>query len=212
MNGNEQFRFKGSYLNKTVKDFWAWSMSRLLADGPRGDLAEFIVNTALGMDTMNAKRGWGECDIMYNGIRIEIKCSSMLQAWERKTPAKPVFSISKTLNCDIRKTETGYLYIGRDGLPAERRSELYVFCLFSNADRETADPMDLDQWKFYIVPTHVINKKCLDQRSISLNGLTKLGYPPVDYCEIKSVVDGFIDAHIFGPFDNVSELMDAQNE
>lgn len=196
LRGDEQFQFKQTFLNETVKDFWAWSMSRLLADGPRGDLAEFIVNTALGMDTTNAKRGWGECDIIYNGIRIEIKCSSMLQAWERKTPAKPVFSISKTLNCDIRETETGYQYIGRDGFPAERRSELYVFCLFANADRETADPMKLDQWEFYIVPTKVINEKCHDKRSISLGGLAKLGYSTVNYCEIKSVVDDFMNANI----------------
>lgn len=212
MTGDEKFRFREGFLNETVKDFWAWSMSRLLADGPRADLAEFIVNTALGADTSNAKRGWGECDILYNGIRIEIKCSSVLQAWERKTPAKPVFSIGKTLNCDIMETETGYEYVGRDGLPAERRSELYVFCLFANGDRETADPMDLEQWKFYIVPTKVINEKCRDKRSISLNGLARLGYSPVNYCEIKSVVDSFVDAHIFGPFDKVSELLDALNE
>ena len=212
MNGNEHFRSNDELLNETVKDFWAWSMSRLLADGPRGDLAEFIVNSALEMDLTNAKRGWGECDIIYNGVRIEIKCSSVLQAWERKTPSKPVFSIGKTLNCDIQETETGYQYLGRDGLPAERRSELYVFCLFSNDDRATADPMDLDQWKFFIVPTQLINDKCGDKRSISLSGLMKLNVAAVDYGEIKTVVDNFVDTHTFGPFDKVSDLMDALNE
>lgn len=196
MNGNERFRIHDSLRNETVKDFWAWSMSRLLADGPRGDLAEFIVNTALGEDITNAKRGWGECDIVYNGVRLEVKCSSMLQAWERKTPAKPVFSIGKTLNCDIRETETGYRYVGRDGLPAKRRSELYVFCLFSGTDRETADPMDLDQWEFYIVPTQLINDKCGDKRTISLSALKTLGISAVDYSGIKTVVDQFVDAYI----------------
>ncbi|MBQ7801789.1 MAG: hypothetical protein IJ375_05665 [Oscillospiraceae bacterium] len=212
MSGNEQFRFQGKLLDETAKDFWAWAMSRLLADGPRGDLAEFIVNTALGIDTTNAKRGWGECDILYNGIRIEVKCSSLLQVWERKTPTKPVFSIAKTKNCDIQETETGYRYIGRDDLPPERRSELYVFCLFANTDRATADPMDLDQWKFYIVPTQLINEKCADKKSISLSGLAKLGCAPAAYGELKSIVDSFVDEHAFGPFDSVKELMDDLNK
>ena len=213
MNGNERFHFQGVLLDETAKDFWAWAMSRLLADGPRGDLAEFIVNTALGIDTTDAKRGWGECDIIYNGIRIEVKCSSMLQAWERKTPTRPVFSIGKTVNCDVQETETGYRYIGRDNLPAERRSEIYVFCLFANTDRKTANPLDLDQWQFYVVSTQLINERCEDKKTISLNGLAKLGCVPVAYSEIKSTVDSFIDEHLYGPFHNVKELMeDLDNE
>lgn len=116
------------------------------------------------------------------------------------------------MNCDIQETETGYRYVGRDGLPPKRRSELYVFCLFANSDRVTADPMDLDQWKFMIVPTQVINEKCGDRRSITWNGIVKLGYSPVDYSDMKSVVDGFLDRHVFGPFDKVSGLLDSMNE
>lgn len=207
LSGDEQFHIKDNPQNETVKDFWAWSMSRLLADGPRGDLAEFIVNTALGTDTKTAKRGWGECDIVYNGIRLEVKCSALLQAWERKTPTNPVFSISKTLNCDIQETETGYRYIGRDGLPPKRRSEAYVFCLFANSDRETADPLDLSQWLFYVVPTTVINERFGDRRSISLKGISRLGYEPIPYTDIKSAVDDLISEHVFGPFDSVEALM-----
>ena len=89
LSGSELFEFEGSLLPASIKDFWAWSMSRLIADGPRGDLAEFIVNTALGIDMSEPKRGWGECDILYphggKSIRIEIKCSTLLQAWERKS-------------------------------------------------------------------------------------------------------------------------------
>lgn len=79
LSGSEPFELSGASLDASVKDFWAWSMSRLIADGPRGDLAEFIVNTALGMDLTEPKRGWGECDILYphpdreNPVRIEIK-------------------------------------------------------------------------------------------------------------------------------------------
>lgn len=119
LNGDERFLCAGVTLKTTVKDFWAWSMSQIMADGPRGALAEFIVNTALGIDTTVPKKGWGECDILYDRhwqnekpLRIEIKSSTYLQAWERKSLSKPVFSIAKTHNCDIGEFEDGYRYIG----------------------------------------------------------------------------------------------------
>lgn len=193
MDGSEPFEFRGAPLPSSVKDFWAWSMSRLIADGPRGDLAEFIVNTALGMDMTEPKRGWGECDIVYphggKPVRIEVKCSTLLQAWERPSPTKPVFSIAKTLNCDIEDTGDGYRYIGRDGSPPKRRSDIYVFCLFAEEDRSRANPMVLDQWRFYVVPTAAIDEQLGDQRKISLLGLSRIGAIECSYDEIRPTVD-----------------------
>ena len=193
MDGSEPFEFRGAPLPSSVKDFWAWSMSRLIADGPRGDLAEFIVNTALGMDMTEPKRGWGECDIIYphggKPVRIEVKCSTLLQAWERPSPPKPVFSIAKTLNCDIEDTGDGYRYIGRDGSPPKRRSDIYVFCLFAEEDRALANPMVLDQWRFYVVPTADIDEQLGDQRKISLQGLSRIGAIECSYDELRPTVD-----------------------
>lgn len=193
MDGSEPFEFRGAPLPSSVKDFWAWSMSRLIADGPRGDLAEFIVNTALGMDMTEPKRGWGECDIVYphggKPVRIEVKCSTLLQAWERPSPPKPVFSIAKTLNCDIEDTGDGYRYIGRDGSPPKRRSDIYVFFLFAEEDRSRANPMVLDQWRFYVVPTAAIDEQLGDQRKISLLGLSRIGAIECSYDEIRPTVD-----------------------
>ena len=193
MDGSEPFEFRGAPLPSSVKDFWAWSMSRLIADGPRGDLAEFIINTALGMDMTEPKRGWGECDIVYphggKPVRIEVKCSTLLQAWERPSPPKPVFSIAKTLNCDIEDTGDGYRYIGRDGSPPKRRSDIYVFCLFAEEDRSRANPMVLDQWRFYVVPTAAIDEQLGYQRKISLLGLSRIGAIECSYDEIRPTVD-----------------------
>lgn len=195
LGGGELFEFGGVQSQTTIKDFWAWSMSRLIADGPRGDLAEFIVNTALGIDTTEPKRGWGECDILYpfpgkeKPIRIEIKCSTLLQAWERKTPPKPTFSIAKTLNCDIEDYGTGYRFVGRDGTLPQRRSDIYVFCLFAEPDRSKANPMILDQWEFYIVPTPKIDRELGDQRKISIQGLERLGAVKCKYGDIQTMID-----------------------
>ena len=128
LSGSEQFEFNGEPTDATVLDFWAWSQSRLIADGPRRDLAEFIVNTALGIDTTDPKHGWGECDILYpvgdQYIRIEIKCSSFLQAWERDTPTKPIFSIKKTMACDVELKDGQYKYCKRKDNEKLRRSDL----------------------------------------------------------------------------------------
>lgn len=194
LDGAEPFEFCGSTLPATVKDFWAWAMSRLIADGPRGDLAEFIVNTALGMDMSEPKRGWGECDIVYpycgKPIRIEVKCSTFLQAWERGAPSKPTFSISKTYPCDIGEVDGSYRYVGRGEHPdLRRRSDIYVFCLFAEVDRAKAWPLKLDQWRFFIVPTAQIDAELGDQRRISLQGLDRLRAAEVNFGGVKATID-----------------------
>lgn len=191
LDGNLHFKDGERQLGPTIGDFWAWAMSRLIADGPRGDLAEFIVNVALGSDMTIPKKGWGECDIVYRGKRVEVKCSSVLQEWVRNTPSRPVFSIAKTLACDCVEQDDGsYAYQKRpdDDFP-RRRSEVYVFCLFSEADRRRADPADFSQWQFYIVPTAVLDERLGDQRQISLQGLERIGAIHCSYSELKSSVD-----------------------
>lgn len=192
LDGGKHFCIGQQHLDATIGDFWAWSMSRLMADGPRGDLAEFIVNVALGSDMTIPKRGWGECDIIYRDKRVEVKCSSVLQEWVRPTPSKPVFGIAKTLPCDcLYDEDTGeYVYTPRSpGAIPERRSEVYVFCLFAESDRAVADPSDFSQWQFYIVPTATINERCGDQRQISLQGLERIGAIQCDFSRLKAAVD-----------------------
>ena len=193
LSPSEPFVLNGAPTTGKVVDFWAWARSRLMADGPRGDLAEFIVNTALGMDMTIPKKGWGECDIVYpykdGPIRIEVKCSTYLQAWEREKLSTPTFSIAKILNCDISENERGFYYSGRDGGPPKRRSEIYVFCLFAEKRRSAANPLDLDQWEFYIVKTSVIDRLLGNQRQISLPGLVRIGALKCPYGKIKAIVD-----------------------
>ena len=50
LSGIEPFVVHTEPQEKTVKDFWAWALSRLVADGPRSDLAEYIVRLALRED------------------------------------------------------------------------------------------------------------------------------------------------------------------
>lgn len=189
LTGDEHFEYDGMPQPVLVSDFWSWAMSRLIMDGPRGDLAEFIVRMALDEDIGVPKRGWGECDIVCkDGVRIEVKCSSYLQEWERSTPSRPVFSIAKTVNCDIAEIDGEYRYIGRDGSAPQRRSDIYVFCLFSNADRRTADPLKLDQWRFWVAATTTIDEVMGDQKRVSIQGMEKIGAAECDFYGLQREV------------------------
>ena len=196
LSGSELFEFGGVPQQETVKDFWAWCRSRLIADGPRGDLAEFIVNTALGMDMTEPKHGWGECDIEYpypgrdKPVRIEVKCSTYLQAWDSGKLSNPTFSIAKTLGNEVKETADGYWYVGRKkGDIPQRRSDIYVFCLFAEKERAKARPLALDQWEFYVVPTKTIDKELGNQKRINMKGLEKLRPRCCKYDELKATID-----------------------
>jgi len=181
----------------SVLDFWQWSMSRLIADGPRGDLAEFIVRIALGADIKTPKTGWGEYDIEYNGSRIEVKCSSLLQAWRRDKDSKPIFSISPTTNCKIKQDENGeWYYHGPDGTPPRRRSDAYVFCLFANTNRDSANVLNMEQWVFFVIDTDVIDKELGEKRSISVKTIEKLGAKKTPYGELKKTIDNCLHVKV----------------
>jgi hypothetical protein len=194
LRGDELFEFDGMPQPVNVSDFWAWAMSRLIADDPRGDLAEFIVRVALSEDIKTPKHGWGECDIDYRDKRVEVKCSSVLQAWHREKDSTPRFGIAPTTNCMIKQDDAGkWYYHGPDGSGCYRRSDVYVFCLFANSDRDSADLLKLEQWIFWVLPTSVLDKQVEGQKHITIPSMEKLGAVKTDYHGLRSVVDCEID-------------------
>lgn len=171
--GNEHFSFNGMPAGFLLNDFWAWQASDLLNNTLRGVLAEFIVATAMGNDISQARQDWDAYDLLYeNRWRVEVKSSARLQSWEQKSPSKVQFSIRPTR---AWSAEEGY------SETVVRQSDVYVFCLFACEYRETANPLILDQWEFYILPTFVLNEECGDQRSISLSQLLSLHPEKSDY-------------------------------
>lgn len=133
---------------------------------------------------------WTAYDVYYpldkmTGIRIEVKSAAYLQAWEQQRLSKIQFSIRPTR---AWSPEDGY----EDAV--RHQSDVYVFCLYTETDRKRADPLLLDKWDFYILPTRLIEAKCGTQRSISLPALLDLGPPKVDYDGIEEAI---IEAYKF---------------
>jgi hypothetical protein len=180
-DGSERFRLDGQVLAFALAEFWRWSVSDLVSNATRGRLAEFIVAKALGIPTRDKVRDeWGAYDLTTpTGIKVEVKSAAYLQSWHQRCPSKIVFRTPKTLGWD---PETGQQEVG-----ARRQADVYVFALLAHQEKCTLDPLNLDQWSFYVLPTSILDERARSQHSITLATLTKL-VVQVDYQRLQESV------------------------
>ncbi len=52
-----------------------------------------------------------------------------------------------------------------------------MFALLAHKDKATVDPLDIDQWEFYVVATRTLDERQRSQHSITLPSLRKLAQP-----------------------------------
>src|SRR5690606_30727062 len=64
---------------------------------------------------------------------------------------------------------------------ASRHADVYVFALLAHQTKATLDPLSLDQWKFYVLPTSILDARTRSQHSITLKNLEGLAGPPIDF-------------------------------
>ena len=180
LTGNEHFLYNGVPINRLLLDFWSWQASELLSNTLRGALAEFIVATALDIDTDEHRVNWYEYDLKYGDCRIEVKSSAYLQSWEREGYSRISFNIYPS------RPVTASIWDNDD---ISRHSDVYVFCLFKTKDREQADPMLLEQWDFYIVKTADINERLGNQRTITISSIENLPHIKCNYEDLKQSIE-----------------------
>ncbi len=195
LTGDEHIKFNGMPTGYLLSDFWAWSSSDLLNNTLRGAYAEFVVSAAMGLTLKTPQTDWTAYDIYYpldkkTGIRIEVKSAAYLQAWNNSKLSRIQFNIRPTR---AWTSEGGY----EDAV--RHQSDVYVFCVYTGKDRSTADPLLLDEWAFYVLPTSVLNAKCGTQQSISLAALEALGPKETDYDGIEAAVIEAYKLPIFTP-------------
>jgi hypothetical protein len=178
--GHELFYYDGSPTDFMLNDFWRWSSSDLLNNTQRGVLAEYIVAKALNIETDGPRVDWEPFDLLLFGRwRIEVKASSYVQSWAQSSDSTLRFSIRPTRAWD---SENGY------ATQQLRHSDMYIFCVFAERDREAADPMMLDKWEFYPVLTSEINAMLESQQSASLSTVLRLCPEVFDYSELLDAV------------------------
>jgi hypothetical protein len=165
--GAEPFTVAGRPVGPTVADFWGWSRSDLLDNTERGVLAEFIVAAALGIPVDGVREGWAAWDLTTpGGVRVEVKSAAYLQSWAQKDLSRISFGTPRTLAWDA--DGGGFTGVAR------RHAQVYVFALLAHTDKATVDPLDLDQWVFYVLPTAVLDRRTRSQHSITLTTLKGL--------------------------------------
>ncbi len=165
-NGEENFISSGKSLNFQLTDFWKWSLSDLVSNATRGILAEFLVASALGVSS-GVRKEWDAFDVLLpNGTKIEVKSAAYLQSWSHAKLSNISFTIRQTYAWDSATNKLA--------LELRRQADIYIFCLLKHLEKETLDPMNLDQWQFYLLPSKTLDEKVPKQKTISLAKLLKL--------------------------------------
>lgn len=171
-------------LNARVVDFWQWAYSDVLENIQRAFFAEYLV--AVALEVTDARRtGWLGFDLEYRGLKIEVKSSAFLQAWNQRELSAPGFGIGPKQQLDA----DGIAY---DGDP-RYVADLFVFCLFADKDAETANVLDSTRWEFYVVETPTLRERCHNRKRLSLKDLRAF-CAPARHGEVKSIIDSFLPA------------------
>jgi hypothetical protein len=116
-----------------------------------------------------------------SGIKIEVKSAAYLQSWQQKNYSYICFNIRPTKSWNPRTNEFA--------TEIKRQADLYIFCVLTHKDKSTLEPLNLDQWEFYVLPASVLNKLSMTQKSIGLSALMKLSPSIVKYDGIASCVE-----------------------
>ena len=166
--GCERFFSDGSAHDFDLLDYWQWANSDVVSNVTRGVLAEYIVARAVGVPTDGARDEWASYDLETpDGIKLEVKSAAYIQSWWQPRFSEIRFGTKKTLSWD---PETNTY-----GTEPTREADVYVFALLRHRDHQTIDPLNLDQWTFFAVPSTKLEKE--SRNSISLSALEKLASP-----------------------------------
>ena len=184
LTGKENFELNGKPLGFDMLDFWKFEFSNIY--DMQDEISEFIVAKALGIDVPYNKEMWTLYDVSYRDARIEVKETSYYHPWNKDG------NVSNQRSFGITKANSSYEHPDQPNR-FERQNDIYIFCVVNGETRETSNPLVLDNWDFYIVPTYVINEKCKNNKTISLNRIINLGYNPIRFDMLKQEVDLVID-------------------
>ena len=180
LSGKEPFTAGGKPLGLNVLDFWSFQRSNLW--DMQEDIAEFIVAKALGQEVPSNKNGWTLWDIDYKGKRVEVKETGYYYSWQKdgKISEQRSFGITKAYS-KYKDTSSAF----------ERQNDVYVFCLNTGRTKEESNPLEMDHWRFWVVPTSVINRECGDNKTLGLNRLRRIAGNDegLRYEELKDAID-----------------------
>jgi len=178
-SGNEPFHLNGKKINRDLLSFWQWSNSEILGNTLRGVLAEYIVSIDVKCP-YEVREEWDAFDLIsQENIKIEVKSSSYIQSWKQRILSNISFGIQPTIIWDENNKRSSV---------AKRQSDVYVFCLLAHKEQRTIDPLNLEQWEFYVLSTSVLNEKVEKQKTITLSSLLRLNPMKCNFGKIHEAI------------------------
>ncbi|MGY3055723.1 hypothetical protein ACVWYG_003944 [Pedobacter sp. UYEF25] len=130
---------------------------------------------------MDLRDEWDAYDITTpTGVKIEVKSAAYIQSWGQKAFSKISFSIKKARFWDDESN--------RRIADARRSADIYIFCHLKHQDQKTIDPLKMEQWDFYVLPTIRLDNYTRSQHSITINSLRNLT-EPVMYKDLKLEIE-----------------------
>ncbi|MCY4233155.1 MAG: hypothetical protein OXE59_05370 [Bacteroidetes bacterium] len=175
MVGTERFKGDGASNGLTLLDYWRWRSSVLLDNTERGILAEFLIASALDLHS-TPRREWGDADItLDSGVKIEIKSAAYVQSWSQNVYSNIRFGIAPHTGWDASTGEYSDV--------KKRWAHIYVFCVYTRKE-PPFDPMNVDEWDFYVISTKILDAEIPTQITIGLRPLERL---PVHKCRYENL-------------------------
>ena len=129
-------------------------------------MAEYIVAKATH-SPQAVRLEWDPYDVeTREGYKVEVKSSAYLQSWHQDCLSDIQFDIAKKSKWDASTNKFGSRKI--------RPADVYVFAILDHTDKSTVNPLNLDQWTFYVSPTSDLDEQLGEQETAALSTIQRL--------------------------------------
>lgn len=66
---------------------------------------------------------------------------------------------------------------------------MFVFCVLAHKDKATVDPLNLDQWDFYVLSTNRLNAEVGEQKTITLGSLLRRNPAKAVFTDLRARIE-----------------------
>lgn len=169
-SGGESFHTASKPSGFALLDYWRWAESDLLNNTRRAIVAEYLIARAVGA-AGKPRVEWAGVDVVTpKGVRIEVKSSAYVQSWEQGGRLSVVeFDIAPRKSSWDPETNKEVMYD-----PPRRVADVYVFCVLGDESGSVPDPLDLADWRFYVVATSLLDRERPSGKTIGVRPLAAL--------------------------------------
>ena len=149
--GSEPLVDGSERIGPNVQDYWRWAHSDLLMNTERGVLAEYLVAHALGIEKEGFRDEWDAIDLETRDadgsrLTIEVKSAAYVQSFPQPKDSAIRFNVAPRKW--IWKAKKGVWDLRKS---PKRVADVYVLCLLAETDRKEIDPLDVSQWRFFVI-------------------------------------------------------------